>query len=310
MIGDRQDAEYHAEWQGQGVQPVITISTDWLLVGHVDEILMWVASDKVLYADPWKAADLLHGEITAGHQSNSLWYGFDNSGTNNTIQQVVIATGASGYKLTTLPQALNNSSTNATLVFTNTLFAVNDALRVDNEILQVTMANGPTVTVARAQAGRSFAAHTTGSVIYAYTDLLKTNLPTGSHPELSVVGLITTATNQLQQVLGSYSTTFIPMPVLFGYRTEIDTGYHGHGYTAGSANAANCLLGMNGTIYYSKTGCNVFRDYISSVLSTAQEVSGVWTGLHCYQGEIHCATAAQRQLNLATPWWQQVNNWN
>ena len=303
MIGDRQDADYHAEWQGQGIQPVITVPTDWLYVGHVDEILMWVATNKVLYADPWKAADLLHQEIAAGHQTNGLWYGTLPNGTNCTIQQVVIATGTSGYKLTTLPlPGLSNSTLAATLVFTNAIFALNDILRVDDEILQVTTVNGPTVTVARAQATRPAAVHVTGSVIYAYNDLLKDNLPVGTN---SVIAQISNATNRLQQALGTFIPTFVPIPVLFPYVVTAN----GNKYFAGSANAANCLLGMGGTIYYSKTGCNVFRDYISSVLPTAQEVPGVWNELHCYYGEIHCGTAAQRQLNLAAPWWQQVTNW-
>jgi hypothetical protein len=291
-------------WEGQGAQPTVRITDDWLMVGHVDEILMWVASDKVLYADPWKAADLLHQEIAAGNQTNSLWFGFDAAGTNKTIQQVVIASSGGGLKISTLPTpGLSNSTSPATLVFSNTIFVADDVLRVDDEILKVTSANGPTVTVARAQAGRPAAAHATGSVIYAYADVMKTNLPIGPTPDLSVAAKMTLVTNQLRQAIGSYPATFVPMPVLFDKPSGLST------YLAASANVVNCLLSTGGTICYSETGCAVFRSYISSVLPTAQEVPGGWEGLHCEQGEVHCATAAQRELDLDEPWWEQLDDW-
>ena len=195
--------ETMSNWIGQGLQPVITnIDTSWLAVGHVDELFMWVATNQVLYADPWKAADLLHQEIAVGHQTNSLWFGFEPSGTSNTIEQVVIAPTASGYKLTTLPSpGLSNSSEGITLVFTGTIFVSNDILRVDNEILRVTAVDGPTVTVARAQVdptNRPAVVHATGAVIYAYSALLRDNLPVSSE---SVARKISDATNQLQQAL-------------------------------------------------------------------------------------------------------------
>ena len=84
---------------------------------------------------------------------------------------------------------------------------------------------------------------------------------------------------------------------------------HARGYAAASANVVNCLLSSGGTICYSETGCTVFRNYIASVLPTAQEVPGGWDGLHCKWGEIHCATAAQRELDLAEPWWEQLDDW-
>jgi hypothetical protein len=301
MLGDIQGMLYKANLRGQTVQPIIDISTSWLAVGHVDEILMWVATNKVLYADPWKAADLLHQVIAAGNQTNRFWFGFDNNGTNNTVQDVVIAPTWTGYKLTTLPApGLSNSTSCATLVFTNTIFQIDDVLRVDDEILFVTSANGPTVTVSRAQAGRSAASHSTGSVIYACSAILKKNLPVGDD---SVVKKISTATNQLQQALGSYSVTFVPMPVLF------DNYGGANAYLAASVDVVNCLVGGSGVVYYSETGCPVFEGYISSVLPSAQAVTGGWTALHCQEGDIHCATTARRELDLTPPWWQQVNDW-
>ena len=304
-IRDVQPLDPWPYWQGQGVQFPVRIDTDWLLVGHLDEILMWVAPDKVLYADPWNAADLLHQEIAAGNQTNSLWFGFDAAGQNKSIQQVVVAPSGAGFKLTTLPApGLSDSPSPVTIAFTNAVFVEDDILRVDDEILKVTSANGTTVTVARAQAGRPATAHAIGNVIYAYTDAIKANLPVDP-AVLSIVERMATATNQLRLALGDYSATFEPMPVLFKcYETQ-----NGTRSTAESANVVNCLLGMNGTIFYSKTGCTVFRDYISSKLPSAQEVSGVWESLHCNNGEIHCSTAVQRELNLTPPWWQQVNNW-
>jgi hypothetical protein len=309
MVGTKHAASA-PQWAAQGIQPITYITNNWLLVGHVDEILMWVATNKVLYADPWKAADLLHQEIAAGNQTNGLWFGFDADGTNRTIQQVVIATNAAGYKLTTLPSpGLSNSTSAVTLIFTNTIFVEGDILRVDEEILQVTTANGPTVTVARAQVdstNRPAVMHGTGSYIYAYTGIMQSNLTIGVN---SVAAQIRSATNQLQQALGSFIPSYVPMPVLFQYLTEEDTENLGHGYAAVSANVVNCLAGMSNNVYYSKSGCAVVRDYISSVLPGAQEIQSVWVSLHCNFGEVHCATATIRQLSATPPWWLQISNW-
>ncbi len=40
------------------------------------------------------------------------------------------------------------------------------------------------------------------------------------------------------------------------------------------------------------------------------ETDGIYARTtHTKGGEIHCATAAQRQLNLTPPWWRQINKW-
>jgi hypothetical protein len=51
LLGNKQNIS-KPHWVAQGLQPVVDISTGWLEVGHVDEVLMWVATNKVLYASP------------------------------------------------------------------------------------------------------------------------------------------------------------------------------------------------------------------------------------------------------------------
>jgi hypothetical protein len=305
MLGTK-NLQSQSRWVAQGIQPVVAISNDWLCVGHVDEILMWAAPDKVLFADPWKAADLLHGEIAAGRETGGLWFGVDATGTNRTIREVVIATNSSAYKIAQIASPLPASSDPTNVVFSVPLFESGDILRVDDEIfvLQSVSANGLTGMVARAQADRPPAAHTNGSVIYAYSAVMRANLITVVGAE-SIVSRIGMATNQLYQALDGYSADFVPMPVLFQY-VELPGG---NGYAAGSANVVNCLNGLDGTVYYSKTGCVAFRDYISTVLPDAEEVDNIWCFLHCNYGEVHCATAARRKLDSLPPWWLLVNNW-
>jgi hypothetical protein len=296
---DPQPPDPKPYWRAQRVQPVVHITNDWLQVGHVDEILMWVATNMVLYADPWKAADLLHGEIAAGNETNALWFGFDAAGTNQTIRQVVVATNASGYKLTTLLTGMS-SSTNVAIV-SNAVFAANDYLRVDDEILKVTAVNATTVTVTRAEAGRPASEHSAGSRIYAYTDVLKSNLIKIGSIE-SIFSKIVATTNQLRQAIGSYPATFVPMPVLF------TTPPDGTRYCAGTVNVVNCLVCANGSILYCDPGSSVFRTYISQVVPNSTANPYLWP-LHCIYGEIHCATTAIRELGLQTPWWLQTTTW-
>jgi hypothetical protein len=295
-------------WNGQNVQEVVTtLDTTWLAVGHVDEVIMFVAPNKVLFADPWKAADLLHGEIAAGNGANPIWfggYGVSTSSRTRTIQDVVIATNTAGnLKVTTLPISLPNSTLATNLVFTNNLFEPDDRLRVDNEVLRVTAVNGSTVTVARAQYERPATDHDSNSVVYAYSTVMRRNLP-----ELpsSVVGKTTDITNRLYQALDGYATPdmFKPMPVLFDL--DSSTGR----YAANSANVVNCLVLGGVTLYYQKTGCTVFQNYISSVVPGAQPVDA-WNYLHQGLGEIHCGTAVRRSLNPLPRWWEQVpSDWN
>lgn len=297
-----------AYWAGQGIQPVVDITTDWLLVGHVDEVLMWAATNKVLYADPWKAADLLHGEIVSGGWTNTLWWGKyrgEQGGKAYTVRSVVIDNDGAGFKITTLPSALDDSTNSVTIDFTNAIFAVNDYLRVDDEILKVTSINGTSVTVSRAQAGRSAAAHTKGSAVYAYSAVMVENLVTGMKED-SVVKLIAAATNELAIALGSYvsQVQFIPMPVLFMY-TQSNGRW---GYVAGTANVVNGLIAQNDTYYYSHTGNSTLLNYVSTVVDNARACD-LWDLLHCGMGEIHCATAARRELDLTTPWWQAITTW-
>jgi hypothetical protein len=292
-------------WRGQGVQPTVRIDTDWLWVGHLDEILMWVAPNKVLYADPWKAADLLHEEIAKDRHGESLWFGFDAAGTNQTIQQVVIAPLGGGYKLSTLPEpGLVNSTSSATIVFPAEIFAVGDVLRVGDEILNVTAANGVTVTVSRAHGGRPATAHAAGSKIYAYSDAIEENLPF-KESERSVFDKIVLATNQLYQAINDRTVEFVSMPVLFDKKI----GDNENTYSAATANVVNGMLSIGGVYCFPETGCTAFNEYVSTVLPGACKITGTWIGLHCQAGEIHCATTAQRDLDLSTPWWDKLEQW-
>jgi hypothetical protein len=89
------------------------------------------------------------------------------------------------------------------------------------------------------------------------------------------------------------------MPVLFDL--------WGTGLAAATSNVVNGLKHSDGQFYYPNTGCNVFNSWVSQQVTNGQPVN-VWP-LHCLAGEIHCATAAIRQLSAQPPWWQQVSDW-
>lgn len=298
MLGSK-NMQSQPNWAAQGIQPVVAISNDWLCVGHVDEILMWAAPDKVLFADPWIAADLLHAEIAAGRENGGLWFGFDASGTNCTIRDVVIATNSYSYKIAQIASPLPASGDPTNVVFSAPLFEAGDILRVDNEILalQSLSANGLTGTVARAQADRSAAFHTNGSTIYAYSVVMRKNLPIGSTPQYSIVKRIEYAIGQLQQALGNYQADFVPVPVLFD---EYESGQ----YAAKTSNMVNCLVRNSQLAFYSDPGNAVFRNYFESVVPGASAID-IWTTYHCGLGEIHCGTAVKRVLSAQPPWWEQ-----
>jgi hypothetical protein len=298
-------------WAGQGVQPVVDIETAWLAVGHVDEIFMWVATNKVLYADPWLAADLLHEQIAAGGATNGLWFGKNVDGTDGTVRAAVIAKDEEGnWKIATLPSPLPDSTNSVDIVFAAPNFATNDILRVNSELLKVTATSGATVTVARAQAGRPPMAHTNGSVIYAYSPVMLQNFPLGPNPELSPVAMIQSATNEIAAALGDYASSvdFIPMPVLFMHAVIPFPGHSPRaGYIAATPNVVNGLVDANDVYHYCYTGNLGFHEYILNVLPDPRAYP-LWL-LHIKYGNLHCATAAIRELPAAPPWWETVKNW-
>jgi hypothetical protein len=294
-------------WEAQNLQPVVDITTDWLAVGHVDEVLMWVATNKVLYASPWKAADLLHQEIAAGQGTNTIWAGFVNDSSKvKTIESVVMAPkSGGGFKQDVLPSpGLTASAT--TFTFPANVFAVNDRLRVDDEILVVTTVNGNTLTITRANGGRPADAHAAGAVIYAFSDLMMLNLPIGPTPdyENSAVVAIETVLAQLTAACSNQVPDLIPMPVLFAHHPDPMSP----GLVATTSNPVNCLLALGGVIRYSQTGCTVFEQYIQTMLPGAVP-EPLWF-LHCNFGEFHCGTATIRSVPANPTWWKIKTNWD
>ncbi len=294
--------------QAQGVQTnIIKLDTDWLLVGHVDEMISFINTNTVLVPDPWTAADLFHQSITNNGGTNTIWIGTGVSGANDyirTIKDVAIATNTAsgGYKITSLQVATDANITE--VVTTNAIFAVNDYLRVDDEIMLVTGINGTTSTVVRAKAGRPAASHPAGSAIYAISERLELNLPTdemnGKSPQEKMYAVKTNLTAQL----GSYAVDFLPIPVLF----EVGAIVNGEKeWLAETANMVNCLVDPDDGIYMSEPGSDIFRDYVTGVVPAAKFLN-VWVNYHCKEGEVHCGSNTRRTLNVSTPWWDKINS--
>ncbi|MCL2104576.1 MAG: protein-arginine deiminase domain-containing protein, partial [Kiritimatiellaeota bacterium] len=104
MLGTAHN-ESKAYWEAQGIQPVIDIPNNWLLVGHVDELFMWITTNRVLCASPWAALEALHGEIAWGGGTNTVWCGWDAAGKNNTFANVAVE----GNKMTRLLAPMGDS---------------------------------------------------------------------------------------------------------------------------------------------------------------------------------------------------------
>jgi hypothetical protein len=144
-------------------------------------------------------------------------------------------------------------------------------------------------------------------VIYAFSDLMKINLPIGPSPdeENSVVSKMEAVLSELTAACGDQVPNLIPMPVVFDtYQGEAE-GLPG--LTATTSNPVNCLLTQGGVIRYSKTGCALWEQYIQAQLPGAVPIT-VWD-FHCANGEVHCATAAIRSFPATPPWNKRKPNW-
>ena len=304
MIGSKKD-DSSQHWTRQGLQPTITIDTDWLWVGHVDEIFLWVNASKIIYANPSLAADLMHSCIVAGTgDTDTIHFGFANDDSRvKTIESILIAPHDEGYKQTTLNGAMSDAIEDITLHVNERVFSEGDILRVDNELLQVETVNQYSVTVSRAQGGRPATAHQNGATIYALSDVMCRNLPVGINADLSAVSKINDAISTLKEGLGDYAddVTFKPMPVLF------DNDPEGSGKClAATSNVVNSVKLPNGKFIYPWVGNGLFDTYVQENLNVGA-TEDVWA-LHCHQGEIHCATASIRPIPDDPAWWQQIQN--
>ena len=300
MLGTAHN-ESKAYWEAQGIQPVIDIPNNWLLVGHVDELFMWITPNKVIYADPWKAAELIYGEFSKDLGTNTLWCGWDAAGTNSTVAGVAIDNG----KITTLPVTIPWSSTNVTVTFGSAIFAPDDYLHVGFEVLRVESVNGAACVLERAQGSSPAGTHLSGSFIYALSPLMKKNLlHLNGNP--SVATRISIAMNALKLGLGGYASgvSFIPVPVLFNDNVPI-VGVSPDLFAACTANLANCLMVTPNEIYYSDPGIEAFKNYFKDHVAAGAVAVDVWEDYHCWCGEIHCGTAAVRSLPHTPPWWEQ-----
>ncbi|MCL1921003.1 MAG: protein-arginine deiminase domain-containing protein, partial [Kiritimatiellaeota bacterium] len=302
MIGTKWP-QTKAFWERQGIQPVINIDTSWLVVGHVDELFMWVAPNKVLYADPWIAADLLHNMIVADGGMDKLWCGYNTADKTNTIAGVVIDNNRS----TRLLAPMNATTNNTVISCERAVFKTNDYLRVGDEILRVVSTNANTCTVGRARAGHPATTHASNDVIYALSPLMRKNL-IGTN---SVVSKISVARNQLRSGLGSYSNSvsFSAVPVLFNNGVVIKGyTYPPHEFAAVTANLANCLVVNQDRVHYSDPGSFAFKAYFNLILPGVDTFAvDVWATHHCQLGEIHCGTAVVRSPPAGSqPWWKKA----
>lgn len=287
------------------------IPTKWLLVGHIDEVLMFVDSSTVLVPDPWTAVDIMHNAIVSGAGTNTVCYG-----TNATFTWSNPATHQSFFDLSVaiddfyMPKTnsvpvpgMSAGTTNVMLTFTAHNFAVGDFLRIDNEIVEVVGASTNSITVARQKAGTAPSAHSTNTFVYALTEIIRWNLDID---DPCVITNIANVTNALATALESYAVTYKKLPVLFERSVDSDGVLR---FVAGSANVVNCLVCPGSGVFMQDTGSCEFNASVSSNVPGATFIAETWDVYHLYNGEIHCGTAAQRTMNAATSWWDRVSSW-
>ena len=242
---------YSSYYRSQGLQTnAIVLPCDWLVVGHVDEVVAFIDTSTVIVPDPWTAANIMHTAITNGTGTNTIWFGPEvlaSSDTTQTFLNVAVATNPlMQFKTNSLPMpGLAATTTNVTLTFLGQMFGTGDYVRVENEILAVVNVVGQTVTFARQQGGTLATSHSAGTFIYALSDQMRYNLPIAS---TNATKYLADVTNQLVTQLAPYQINIIKVPVLFvrGYREIQPTVIR---FVADSANVVNCLNVPGSGIY-------------------------------------------------------------
>ena len=90
---------------------------------------------------------------------------------------------------------------------------------------------------------------------------------------------------------------FINVPVLFMESSP-------RKFVAGSANMVNAVI-AGGTVYMTDPGCALFRDSVSIPGATFIGGTNVWELYHCWMGELHCGSEAERWFPARPPFWKR-----
>jgi len=323
--GDKADSEFRTFIISQNIQAqnkymgFLYVVTDWLTVGHIDEILSFIPSNHaVLVASPKMAVDKLHELLVAEHGDAAMRVSdYDESYTTKTVKEVLVKPIAGKYLIARLTEDIEPATTTFSLdtnVFTR-LPAFPDFLRIGVEYVQILTATNNLITVTRGEwatndAGSEPSMHNAGAIIYCLNDVVRENLYKPSPEREGPFLHLQRQRSILSAGLAPVVPTFVELPVLFfrPYPNDPDQSRK-YKFTALSGNVINGLVLGGSLITIDPMGPQVagvdqFRQLIDSQLSglIAPVYINAWE-LQRYHGGVHCGSNARREPVQGAQWW-------
>jgi len=309
----------------------IRLNTEWLVVGHVDEMVCFVPrgdSYAILVASPRAAVDVLHDLWLRGDGMKYLLIGNRKVGQIALpVQSVLISRFGSKYSTTTSVLLQTDVGAVSGLEVAVACFDNGDVLRLHDEYVEVTAGGGTTtLQVKRAVIDGTLpkyapAGHGIGSKVYALSTYMLDNVrssPIANEQQKCAQEHVDDVVQRLTDLLvesGETNVEIVPLPVLFS-RHEYDDG--GVRFLAMTSNVVNALVvpqegkilmaKLHGlTTIFGEMGC--MEDFHVEIRKRLQD-SGVSVGavfveswsLHMKDGEVHCGTNARRDP-ASQPWW-------
>ncbi len=305
------DAKLKGFVDQQKVQgPAVTVGTDWLAVGHVDEIFCFVKRGEksfvVLVPSPMKAIRILQDMIKAGEGSKEMWVDYEivpRFPRKRSVEKVLTNEKVAQFQHTTLQKRIGPDETTIH-IGQDRRFEVGNVLTIEDERVKITGGAGTTVlTVDRHVDGTAPASHKKDELIYHEEDLIYWNR--------KVEDKIGEAVAQLRREV---AFTAVGIPVLFTqdqYPPDWTRVTDALAYTPNLVNAlvlgdktfTIILPNAHGPVRTGQTLDEFQREAQKALrgIASPQWVEGYF--FHVLKGGVHCATQTLRAPSDKM-WWE------
>jgi hypothetical protein len=327
-------------FQSQEVQAPFRVPTQWLIVGHADEIVGFDDDGRVMIADSRTAYDLLEaipvedrgravffatgadpvsGTATGGGTRRILT-GMDLTGQDWQFIRIYDSSGsgsgAAGQVARIAPGGLGNGFVDVDLVWSTTSNVVEQVANGPSAQRWATTTNPPSQTnwfnTPRAgdrfvlvEGTRSWRGTISAPAFITVAEVLADPVLRALH-ESNIQPTIDAVRGIMEEAAGGPGVLeFVSVPVLyFGRQAGFQAGRRSVAFTPGLQNSP----GINGTLYMPRqfgprdsAGQDIFETYAAAELGDVRFVDD-WDLYHRLLGEVHCGVIVQR-LPFAFDWW-------
>jgi hypothetical protein len=299
----------------QGIQFPVEVSTDWLSVGHIDEVFCFLSDNQVLVADPGLAwQEIINMVNDQSGVATTIRIGEDVY--DEALKDVKTSENMFFDKIESCMAPINISD--SWIKMADSGYAIGNYLLADEEVMKVTnvvqQAGYSEIWVERGvkdYGSQQADSHNTQTKIRRLRSEFVENIyqVSADRPVQEKISLL--IEDLIEKLKLNGANVFQPVPVVF-----MKTYENGQfkGWVAASVNMVNSVVDGN-TIYSSNPGCEQFRQLFINVAQpftvkypeqNSPDDKMAWE-YHMKHGELHCGSNAKRTIQVGNPpkpWWE------